>query len=204
MQTAGKQKKKRDNSSRMRSGAAALCAALLLLLSGCGAASDGQAAEQQAAGLRQGQPGHAQLAGFQHHHPAPGRHGLQRRALGRPQPEGLQQGLRLRALDVHIPLHIIKGVGRAAGIFVPVPVGFPQGFFFRLNVRLPACRLPRRLFFFHGAGPARCPAPPFTRRSSASSFRLLVRPFFCAAGRRLFRRLRPSAMRAALRPGAKY
>nr|DAL41892.1 MAG TPA_asm: hypothetical protein [Bacteriophage sp.] len=163
-----------------------------------------RAAEQQAAGLRQGQPGHAQLTGFQHHHPAPGRHGLQRRALGRPQPEGLQQGLRLRALDVHIPLHIIKGVGRAAGIFVPVPVGFPQGFFFRLNVRLPAFRLPRRLFFFHGAGPARCPAPPFTRRSSASSFRLLVRPFFCAAGRRLFRRLRPSAMRTALRPGAKY
>ena len=37
------------NSSRIRSGAAALCAALLLLLSGCGTASDGQAAEQQAA-----------------------------------------------------------------------------------------------------------------------------------------------------------
>ena len=49
MQTAGKQKKKRDNSSRIRSGAAALCAALLLLLSGCGTASNGQAAEQQAA-----------------------------------------------------------------------------------------------------------------------------------------------------------
>lgn len=66
MQTAGKQKKKRDNSSRIRSGAAALCAALLLLLSGCGTASDGQAAEQQAAlsggTLQDGQMSEMQMA----------------------------------------------------------------------------------------------------------------------------------------------
>ena len=161
-------------------------------------------AEQQAAGLRQGQPGHAQLAGFQHHHPALFRHGLQRRALGRPQPEGLQQGLGLRAFDVHIPLHIIKGVGRTAGVFVRSPVGFPHFFFVRLNLCLSVFRLLRQLCCFSGAGPARRPAPPFTRRPSASSSRLLVRPFFCAVGRRLSGQLRPPAMRTALRPGAKY
>ena len=59
MQTAGKQKKKRDNSSRIRSGAAALCAALLLLLSGCGTASDGQAAGGT---LQDGQMSEMQMA----------------------------------------------------------------------------------------------------------------------------------------------